>query len=143
MMEKEIETDPFLPSLMGDPVQLDQVVMNLVTNASDAIDSTGGNIIIRTGICLPDEQVPTQSEDPISIYLEVEDDGSGIPTWVTAPFEPGSEPCARTVRRGIERGDIPGRKVGGQWFVDLHLFESGNDPLVARVLGGDDMRLGS
>jgi signal transduction histidine kinase/ActR/RegA family two-component response regulator len=80
-----LETDPFLPSLMGDPVQLDQVVMNLVTNASDAIDSAGGNITIRTGICLPDELDPTQSEDPIydqddsvSVYLEVEDDGCGM-----------------------------------------------------------------
>lgn len=68
---------------------------------------------------------------------------TSIPRFLKQYFEPGSEPCARTVRRGIERGDIPGRKVGGQWFVDLHLFESGNDPLVARVLGGDDMRPGS
>ena len=55
-------------------------------------------------------------------------------------FEAGSEPCARTVRRGIERGDIPGRKIGGTWYVDLHLFEATDDPLVARVLSGDDGR---
>jgi len=63
---------------------------------------------------------------------------TSIPKFQRRYFEPGSEPCARTVRRGIERGDIPGRKVGGQWFVDLHLFEAAGDPLVARVLGSDD-----
>ena len=80
-----LETDPLLPMLMGDPVQLDQVVMNLLTNASDAIETTGGTITIRTGLCTGEDnnglsENPTErrESDSIPIYLEVEDDGCGL-----------------------------------------------------------------
>ena len=80
-----LETDPLLPLLMGDPVQLDQVVMNLLTNASDAIQDTGGTITIRTGVCtdedtdLPNQSTLVLSENgSIPIFLEVEDDGCGL-----------------------------------------------------------------
>ncbi len=55
-----------LPAVRCFPAQLNQVFMNLVMNACDAIEGTG-NIRIRTRT-LPD-----------GVRLEFEDDGPGIP----------------------------------------------------------------
>jgi PAS domain S-box-containing protein len=41
---------PELPSVWGDPTQLRQVVMNLITNASEAIGEEAGSISVRTGL---------------------------------------------------------------------------------------------
>jgi len=38
-----------MPDILGDPAQMQQVVMNLVTNASEALGEGGGTITLRTG----------------------------------------------------------------------------------------------
>jgi PAS domain S-box-containing protein len=67
----EIRTalDRGLPPLMGDANALQQVVVNLLTNARDAIDGRG-EIRLETG---------PAPDDPSRIRLVVSDTGSGIP----------------------------------------------------------------
>ncbi len=43
------ELDATLPMIEGDATQIRQVVMNLITNASDAVGDDGGRILVRTG----------------------------------------------------------------------------------------------
>jgi PAS domain S-box-containing protein len=62
-----------LPKTQGDPNQLQQVFLNLITNARDAIDSLkhpdGGELMIKTAL----------SEDSKYVEITFEDTGCGIP----------------------------------------------------------------
>jgi PAS domain S-box-containing protein len=58
---------PGLPSIEADANQLQQVVMNLVSNAIEAIGDAAGRITISTG-----------SDADSSLYLEIADDGCGM-----------------------------------------------------------------
>ncbi|RYD78413.1 MAG: hypothetical protein EOP84_14290, partial [Verrucomicrobiaceae bacterium] len=46
----QMELKGRLPRIKGDPNQLTQVIMNLITNASEAIDPRSGTINVRTGM---------------------------------------------------------------------------------------------
>jgi PAS domain S-box-containing protein len=81
-----------LPAVSADPTQIRQIVMNLITNASDALGEEGGTITLRTGqirheelndrrfgIALQDEESPPEGDEPF-VYLEVSDTGTGMST---------------------------------------------------------------
>ncbi|MEM7244470.1 MAG: ATP-binding protein [Acidobacteriota bacterium] len=55
------------PRVEADPIQLEQVLLNLVANARDAVGSTG-RIVIRT----------ETGDDASSVIVRVSDDGTGI-----------------------------------------------------------------
>lgn len=61
-----------------------------------------------------------------------------IENWAKEHFVPGSEPDLQRVRRLLREGELPGRKVGGKWYVDLDGFESepldDTDPVVNELL---------
>ncbi|HZU53826.1 MAG TPA: PAS domain S-box protein [Holophagaceae bacterium] len=73
-----------LPPLEADPVQLQQVVMNLVTNASDAIGDKEGAIRIATSLVELEpgriaQDFPSQAVEPgPHLILEVTDTGCGM-----------------------------------------------------------------
>ncbi|MFN7958624.1 MAG: ATP-binding protein [Holophagaceae bacterium] len=68
---------PDLPPIAGDPVQLEQVIMNLGVNARDAMPE-GGRLSLSTGL----------GEDG-QVLLDVQDTGSGIPeALLPRLFEP-------------------------------------------------------
>ena len=73
-----------LPPLEADPVQLQQVVMNLVTNASDAIGDKDGVIRIATRLLELEagriaQDFPAQAVEPgPHLVLEVADSGCGM-----------------------------------------------------------------
>jgi PAS domain S-box-containing protein len=60
--------DPDLPSVLGDPAALEQVLVNLLTNARDAMPD-GGSVTIETGVLI---------ERPGRLYLRVTDSGGGV-----------------------------------------------------------------
>jgi len=73
-----------LPVIVGDSSQIHQVIMNLITNASDAIGDASGVMRISTGVVDVDRQYLSDSllgEDlPAGsyVYLEVSDTGCGM-----------------------------------------------------------------
>lgn len=89
----ELDLDPGLPVVLGDAAQLQQVLMNLVGNARQAIEQkgTGGRIRVRT------LQVAARR-----VQLEVEDDGPGVPQSILARiFDPFFTTKAEGVGTGL------------------------------------------
>ena len=81
-----------LPPIDGDATQIRQVIMNLITNASDSLGDRVGKITIATGVT---ETGPLTAclagtpPDGISIYLDVSDTGSGMdPDTLQRVFDP-------------------------------------------------------
>lgn len=56
--------------------------------------------------------------------------------WRERYFSESSAPSELTVRRWLQSGEVPGRKIGGNWYVDDAAWLAGGDELVARVLAG-------
>jgi hypothetical protein len=54
--------------------------------------------------------------------------------WAAKYFEDDSRPSEITALRWLRDGKIPGRKVGGTWYVDEHAWLADGDPLVQQVL---------
>jgi PAS domain S-box-containing protein len=73
-----------LPPVAADVAQLQQVVMNLVTNAAEAIGDEVGCVTLRSGLCLLGETDVTglRVADALKpgpfVFLEVADTGSGM-----------------------------------------------------------------
>jgi PAS domain S-box-containing protein len=70
------QLEPDLPAVMVDPTQLRQIVMNLITNASDALADAPGTITLRTG----QSRERSGSEETNFVFLEVADTGCGMDT---------------------------------------------------------------
>ena len=57
-----------------------------------------------------------------------------IETFRSRYFDPESAPTRATVRRWILSKKVVGKKVGDLWYVDEHMWEAGDDELVALIL---------
>jgi two-component system, cell cycle sensor histidine kinase and response regulator CckA len=73
-----------LPAVEADATQLRQIVMNLITNASDAIGTDDGVITLRTGLrqatrdYLRSSYVDDELPEGTYAFIEVEDSGCGM-----------------------------------------------------------------
>jgi len=54
--------------------------------------------------------------------------------WTAKYFAEESRPAELTVRRWIRDGKVPGRKVGGTWYVDEHAWLAAGNDLLQRIL---------
>jgi PAS domain S-box-containing protein len=70
-----IDLAPSLPVVAVDPSHLEQVIMNLVINARDAMPE-GGTLTLRTGVADPGRLEPAPAG---AVFLSVADTGVGIP----------------------------------------------------------------
>lgn len=86
--ELELQLAPELPRLFGDAAMLEQVIVNLVVNARDAL-SGGGRIVVETAdVFLPRATHPRQHAGR-QVRLVVRDNGRGIqPEHLPHIFEP-------------------------------------------------------
>ena len=86
---------PSLPAVDGDGTQLRQLVMNLITNASDALGSEAGALEVRTRTLdepqlwelgsSPESEIP---DGPV-VMLEISDTGCGMdPSTLSRIFDP-------------------------------------------------------
>lgn len=95
----ELATD--LPPVSADPTQIRQIVMNLITNASDALGQSGGTITLKTGLCGPRDlkrhnfgapplgEEWSGDENGQFVYLEIGDSGAGMtPDTLSRIFDP-------------------------------------------------------
>jgi PAS domain S-box-containing protein len=79
-----LDLAPNLPPVLADATQLQQILMNLVINASDAIGSKDGVIHLRSGLVRIDRasvhgfSPPTDIPDGEYVFLEVSDNGCGM-----------------------------------------------------------------
>jgi len=79
-----LQLSPERTVIKGDPVQIQQVVMNLITNASEAIGEKIGTITLATGVMDCDEPFLSKSllttKLPAGkyVYLDVTDNGQGM-----------------------------------------------------------------
>lgn len=79
-----LHLDPAVPLILADPGQMQQVVMNLITNASEAIGDQPGKMTLATGVMECDEAYLARSrleEKPPPgryVWVEVADTGCGM-----------------------------------------------------------------
>jgi PAS domain S-box-containing protein len=87
---------PDLPFIEGDPGQVQQIIMNLILNAAEAIGQRPGAITVRTGMRVVSEadmywwQYTSEPLPPGGyVLLQVEDDGNGMEAATLASiFDP-------------------------------------------------------
>jgi CheY-like chemotaxis protein len=89
------ELERELPAVEADATQLRQLVMNLITNASDAIGEDNGVIVVRTGTMRADRAYLAGTwagealDEGSYVYMEVADTGAGMDDETRARiFEP-------------------------------------------------------
>jgi PAS domain S-box-containing protein len=90
-----LDLAPMLPPIDADAGQIQQVVMNLITNAAEAIGERDGVVTLSTGVCFCDEEYLKSSRaEPRPIpglfaYADVSDSGCGMSVETVARlFDP-------------------------------------------------------
>ncbi len=94
-IELRLRLDPNLPPIESDAAQVRQVVVNLVTNAAEAMREAGGTIDLATGVMDCDEAYLSQGSPIVPpppgryVFLEVSDTGAGMDAATQAKiFDP-------------------------------------------------------
>ncbi len=83
-VQVRLKLDENVPLVEADASQMQQLVMNLVINAAEAIGDNNGTVIVTTGVLQVDEHYlrTVLAENEISpgeyVYLEVNDTGCGM-----------------------------------------------------------------
>ncbi len=121
----QLQLAPQLPLISADATQLRQVVMNLITNASDALAEHPGTITVSTGSihmeradlyrAQPTDALPTGEY----VFLEVADTGSGMDAETQARiFEPFF--TTKFTGRGLGLAAVLGIMRGHQGAIQVH-----------------------
>jgi PAS domain S-box-containing protein len=117
----ETSLDPELPVIQADPSRIEQVIMNLVLNARDALPK-GGTIRIATTL-VPASSVEGKASQS-EILLTVEDDGEGMDHVTRGRiFEPFFTTKGEGRGTGLGLATVYGivQQAGGRIEVESHL----------------------
>ncbi len=120
------ELSPHIPSIDADVAQLQQVIMNLVINASEAIGEKNGTIVISTGVMDTDDDYinslhveDTTVKPGKYVWLEVSDTGCGMDAETQSRlFEPFF--TTKFTGRGLGMSAILGIVRGHQGAIKVY-----------------------
>jgi len=116
-----IQLNSEIPPIMADAGQIQQVVMNLLTNAAEAIGDDAGTITLTTGVkhcdekCLRSSRFHEKPKPGEFVYLEVTDTGCGMDEKTQAKiFDPffTTKFTGRGLGMAAMQGIILGHKGG-------------------------------
>jgi nitrogen-specific signal transduction histidine kinase len=152
-VELEAVLSPGLHRIMADPGQVDQVLVNLILNARDAMPG-GGRITVQTSNAdLPvNEALSHGMRAGPCVLLSVKDEGHGMdPETLRRIFQPffttkeegkGAGLGLNTVRRIVQRnsGDIWARSAPGEGSVFTICLPSATEPGEASQPGSPALR---
>jgi signal transduction histidine kinase/ActR/RegA family two-component response regulator len=113
-IQVELDLDPGLPPVLADPAQLQQMLLNIVVNAEQAIQQRSG----RGHIWLRTRRVSAER-----VALDVADDGPGIaPELLPRVFDPffSTKPPGVGTGLGLSIAYGIAREHGGEVFVESH-----------------------
>ncbi|SLN27438.1 Blue-light-activated protein [Roseivivax jejudonensis] len=122
----ELRHEPALPAIRGDQRQLEQVMMNLVVNARDAMPD-GGRILVETERLTLDSPLKrdrAEVEPGDYVVVKVTDTGTGIaPDKVRKVFEPFYTTKRSGEGTGLGLSTVYGivKQTGGFIFLDSEL----------------------
>ncbi len=108
-----------LPSVLGSSSELQQVLLNLVNNAIDAIGRDGGTIVVSTG------KRDAMNEASL-VFVQVADNGQGIPEAnITRIFDPffTTKPVGQGTGLGLSICYGIVTRMGGDIEVSSHAYE--------------------
>lgn len=103
-----------IPDVQCLPSELNQVFMNLLVNAAQAIGETRGRIVVRTGVEGADDDTQT-------VWVAIEDNGSGMsPEVCSRIFDPfyTTKPVGKGTGLGLSLSYGIVKKHGGRIDVD-------------------------
>jgi signal transduction histidine kinase len=115
--------DPKLPTINADPAQIEQVLVNLVMNARDAMP-LGGTLEVQTACASADGTRVYEADNERLVRLSVKDTGSGMPPDVKSRiFEPFFTTKAPGKGTGLGLSTVYGivRQSGGFITVDSEI----------------------
>jgi PAS domain S-box-containing protein len=120
----DLQLEESLPAMQGDPSQVHQVVLNLITNAAEALKDGGGRISVRTSLATLDAagvealRAAEAMRPGRFLMLEVEDDGQGMDEETQARvFDPffTTKFTGRGLGLAAMQGIVRGHQ-GGVWL---------------------------
>jgi signal transduction histidine kinase len=122
-LDIEYALQDHLPLVEGSPAQLRQVVLNLLTNAADAVQENRGSIRVTTSVTdtaklseIFAERAPSSAQ---CVYLEVRDTGAGMtPETLSKAFDPFF--TTKTQGRGLGLAALQGIVRGHNGGLDVH-----------------------
>ena len=127
-----------LMPIRADRRQLDQVIMNLVVNARDAMAESGGTVRVETqAVNLSEPLRRDRAEVPAGQYvaIRVSDEGHGIsPDHLTRIFEPFFTTKRAGEGTGLGLSMVYGivKQSGGYVFADSEVGRARSSPCISR-----------
>jgi PAS domain S-box-containing protein len=142
----EYDLPEALPAIEGDPVQMQQVVMNLLTNACESMQGEPGQIVLRTRVTRltaardSDFVISDEIKPGEYVVLEVRDTGSGMDAATRARiFDPffttkftgrglglaSTLGIVRSHKGNIRVSSAPGKGTVFSIFIPAHHSEAG------------------
>jgi CheY-like chemotaxis protein len=120
----DFELEPSLPLIEADRSQLQQVYMNLLLNASEAIGNNNGLIQVKTGVRTLGEQHIGRRGEAVEllpgeyVYLEVRDSGCGMDSATQARiFDPFF--TTKFIGRGLGLSAVSGIVRGHKGAIEV------------------------